>query len=158
MSPQQAIDIATLSLALSSNYLLLIWQSCSLQAKFQVLGVKARETGRATTQGSFIKSGCPEAVITISLWNEGPDAYLPEIYGDEIVVERRITQRSSQFTIRGANGKKVGTRRSDLDAILETLSINAANPIAVMTQVSCLHTPCKASSQKLLTFFILFKN
>lgn len=98
------------------------------------MGVKARETGRAASQQEFIKAGCHEARITITLWNEGPEAYLPELYGGEIVIERRIG-RSASYAIRTADGSRVGHRRDELDAILEALQINAANPITVMTQV-----------------------
>ncbi len=101
----------------------------------QVLGVKARETGRATGQQAFIKANCPEARITITLWNEGPEAYLPDTFGNQIIIERRIGNTAS-YTIRNADGQKMGSRRDELDAILDGLQINAANPITVMTQVS----------------------
>ena len=61
---------------------------------------------------------------------------------NEIIIERRIG-RSASFSIMSAKGKKLGHKREDLDIILEALSINAANPIAVMTQVSIpLHPEC----------------
>lgn len=100
----------------------------------QVLGVRARDTGRGTSQAGFIKAGCPEARISITLWNEGPEAYLPDTYGDEIIIERRIG-RSASYTIKTADGRKVGSRKDELEAILDALQINAANPITVMTQV-----------------------
>ena len=104
----------------------------------QVLGVRARDTGRATNQAAFIKAGCPEATITITLWNEGPEAYAPDIFGTEIIIERRIGKTAS-YAIKTAHGRKIGHRREDLDAVLEALQINAANPITVMTQVGhCL--------------------
>lgn len=104
--------------------------------------MKARETGRATSQGAFIKAGCPEARISITLWNEGPEAYLPETYGKAIIIERRIG-KSASYTIRNAEGRKVGNRRDELEAILDALQINAANPITVMTQVKLLQSiPC----------------
>ena len=102
---------------------------------FQVLGVRARDTGRGTSQVGFIKAGCHEARISITLWNEGPEAYLPEVYGDEIIIERRVG-RNANYTIKNADGRKVGSRKDELEAILEALQINAANPITVMTQVN----------------------
>ena len=95
--------------------------------------MRARDTGRATKQGAFIKAGCPEATITITLWNEGPEAYAPDVFGNEIIIERRIGKTAS-YAIKTARGRKIGHRREDLDAVLEALQINAANPITVMTQ------------------------
>lgn len=100
----------------------------------QVLGVKARETGRAASQQAFIKANCHEARISITLWNEGPEAYLPDVFGDEIIIDRRIGKTAS-YSIKSATGRKIGHRREDLDAVLDALQINAANPITVMTQV-----------------------
>ena len=39
-------------------------------------------------------------------------------------------------------GRKVGGKKDDLDEILSALSINAANPIAVMTQVHSISVSC----------------
>ena len=97
--------------------------------------MKARDTGRATSQQAFVKAGCHEARVTITLWNEGPEAYLPELYGNEIIIERRIGKTAS-YSIKTASGRKVGHRRDELESILEALQINASNPITVMTQVT----------------------
>ena len=96
--------------------------------------MRARDTGRATNQAAFIKAGCPEATITITLWTEGPEAYAPDVFGDEIIIERRIG-RTASYAIKTALARKIGHRREDLDAVLKALQINAANPITVMTQV-----------------------
>ena len=76
----------------------------------------------------------------------GPSACLPTFlrsryrppatarYGKLITIERRITKSGNAFKVIGANGKTVSSKRVDVDAILDDLNINAANPLTVMTQ------------------------
>jgi hypothetical protein len=82
-------------------------KSASLQALQCCLGVKARDTGRATKAEQFIKTGCSHAVAAVSLWNTGGDALNPGQYGSSITIERRITKSSSTFSIKDAGGRKV---------------------------------------------------
>ena len=82
-------------------------KSASLQALQCCLGVKARDTGRATKAEQFIKTGCSHAVAAVSLWNTGGDALNPGLYGSSITIERRITKSSSTFSIKDAAGRKV---------------------------------------------------
>lgn len=82
-------------------------KSASLQALQCCLGVKARDTGRATKAEQFIKTGCSHAVAAVCLWNTGNDALNPGLYGSSITIERRITKSSSTFSIKDAGGRKV---------------------------------------------------
>lgn len=70
-------------------------KSAVLQAIQQVLGVRASATNRASTQKEFIRKGAHEAVISVTLWNKGEEAYQPEKWGSFITIERRIGQSSS---------------------------------------------------------------
>lgn len=45
-------------------------KSAVLQALQQALGVSARKTGRASKQANFIREGCSQATIAVTLWNE----------------------------------------------------------------------------------------
>lgn len=72
----------------------------------EVLGTSARESGRAKSHTSFVRTGATEAKITIALWNEGPEAYRPKEFGKEITVERVIGKRST-WVLRSAKGVKV---------------------------------------------------
>ncbi|PNX98894.1 structural maintenance of chromosomes protein 6-like, partial [Trifolium pratense] len=40
------------------------------------------------------------AVIHVEIQNEGEDAFKPEIYGDVIIVERRISESTSSITLK----------------------------------------------------------
>ena len=80
----------------------------------------------------------------------GPSACLPTFlrsryrppatarYGKLITIERRITKTSYPFKIIGANGKTAPLSgksvKDDVDAILDNFSINAGNPLTVITQ------------------------
>ena len=65
-------------------------KSAVLQAIQQVLGVRASATNRASTQKEFIRKGAHEALISVTLWNKGEDAYQPEKWGNFITIDRRI--------------------------------------------------------------------
>eukprot|EP00884_Botryococcus_braunii_P004090 jgi/Botrbrau1/13682/Bobra.0378s0013.1 len=108
-------------------------KSALLQACQQVLGVSARETGRASSQTAFIRTGAHEAKIVIALWNEGPDAYRAREFGKEVIIER-IIGKTSSWALKSARGIKIGKRRADLDDLLSYFSIDGSNPISVMTQ------------------------
>ena len=65
-------------------------KSAVLQAIQQILGVRASATNRASTQKEFIRKGAHEALISVTLWNKGEDAYQPEKWGSFITIDRRI--------------------------------------------------------------------
>jgi chromosome segregation ATPase len=55
------------------------------------LGATARNTGRGTALSTFIREGSNgPASVKVTLVNEGVDAYMPDVYGKRIIVERRI--------------------------------------------------------------------
>ncbi|KAA6429283.1 MAG: structural maintenance of chromosomes 6 [Trebouxia sp. A1-2] len=108
-------------------------KSAVLQAIQQVLGVRASATNRASTQKEFIRKGAHEALISVTLWNKGEDAYQPEKWGSFITIDRRIGN-SCSWSIKDAKGRKREENRASLDGILDALNLNGSNPIAVMTQ------------------------
>lgn len=62
------------------------------------LGSNAKSTGRGTSIVKYIREGTAAhqfALITVTLHNRGSDAYLPEIYGKKIIVQRKITKEGS---------------------------------------------------------------
>jgi hypothetical protein len=73
----------------------------------------------------------------VTLWNSGDDAYRPEVYGDSITIERSFRNSgASVWKLYTSRGHKVpNIKKKDIDQILDHLSINAVNPLAIMTQV-----------------------
>ena len=127
-------------------------KSAVQQALQCALGVKAKDTGRAGTMKNFVRTGAREAVIRVCVANrpyKGFDAYKFEVFGDMITVERRInaSNGSSQYFLKDAHGKVRAKKREDLDGMLSVLNIDAANPVAVMTQDTARNFLAGSSSQ-----------
>jgi hypothetical protein len=69
------------------------------------LGSSARQTGRGSNIGKYVREGSENpAVLKVSLYNEGPDAYKPEVYGNRITVKRVINKASSTYHLLDENG------------------------------------------------------
>ena len=70
------------------------------------LGSSARDTGRGSSVAKYIREGSDNpAVLKITLLNTGADAYLPEIFGDRIIVKRVISKSSaSTYHLLDRNG------------------------------------------------------
>ena len=68
-------------------------------------------------------------MVEIHLHNIGENAYRPEIYGDKIIIERRVTQTSSTYKLKDHSGKIVTERkvREELDRILLSFNIQVGN-------------------------------
>ncbi len=84
----------------------------------------------------YIREGSAgPAIIKITMINEGPDAFQPEIYGKRITVEIRITRTSgSCYILHDENGREISRKKSDLEKMLQMFNIYVDNPCNVMTQ------------------------
>lgn len=47
---------------------------------------------------------CSYAVVHVEMKNEGEDAFKPEIYGDTIIIERRISESTSSTVLKDHQG------------------------------------------------------
>ena len=75
--------------------------------------------------------------MTVTLKNDGDDAYKPEIYGKKIHITRRFTvQGASSYKILSDAKVVVSNRKADLDDICDHMSIQVDNPLNVLTQGS----------------------
>ncbi|GAB0493466.1 hypothetical protein MMPV_004748 [Pyropia vietnamensis] len=107
------------------------------------LGVKASKTERARKISDHIMHGKEWALISIRIRNHAAEdgdtglCFRPDVYGDAVVVERKITKTSTVLTFKNARGHRVTpeqTARAELDAILDTFNLQVDNPIAILTQ------------------------
>jgi hypothetical protein len=123
-------------------------KSAVLQALQICLGATARETGRGKNLRALIRSGRDEAVLRVTIWNTGADAYRHRTHalGDWVTIERKITASgaaadgtgvSSTWKVYDQHGRKVdgATRKNTIEPMLDRLNIAAENPLCVMTQV-----------------------
>ncbi|KAL3837884.1 hypothetical protein ACJIZ3_022475 [Penstemon smallii] len=109
-------------------------KSAILTALCVAFGSRARGTQRANTLKDFIKTGCSHALVQVDVKNQGEDAFKPDIYGDVIIVERRISESSSSITLKNSQGKRVGTKKDDLREVVVHFNIDVENPCVVMSQ------------------------
>ncbi|KAL1324783.1 structural maintenance of chromosomes protein 6B isoform X2 [Arachis ipaensis] len=109
-------------------------KSAILTALCVAFGSRAKKTDRANHLKDLIKKGCSNAVIHVEIQNEGEDAFKPEIYGDVIIVERRISVSANSIILKDHQGKRVGHRIADLREMVEHFNIDVDNPCVIMSQ------------------------
>lgn len=99
------------------------------------LGAKATTTNRGNSIKDLIKDGKSTARVSVLFWNEGPEAYQPEIYGDRIIIERKLQRVGAHsYYIKSAQGKIISTKKVVLDEILYKFVITVDNPLAFLSQ------------------------
>lgn len=99
------------------------------------LGGKASVTNRGHSLKALIREGATQTDVRLQLRNRGNDGYKPDVYGESIIIERRISlDGGSSYRIKNAKGKTVSTKRDDLAAILDHMNIQVDNPINVLSQ------------------------
>lgn len=109
-------------------------KSAILTALLIAFGCRAKGTQRASTLKDFIKTGCSHAMVSVEIKNQGEDAFKPDVYGDAIIIERRISEASSTTVIKNHQGKKVAGRKEDLRELVEHFNIEVENPCVIMSQ------------------------
>lgn len=100
------------------------------------LGSRAASTHRGDSLGNLVKHGsADEAILRVTLSNEGEGAFKPELFGARVTVERVISKsRASTYCLRNAKGAVVSRKKGDLDDLLNALDIHVSNPMVVMDQ------------------------
>ena len=100
------------------------------------LGGKTGNTGRGATS-TVVMHGKESALVRITLYNEGDDAFDQKRYSDLIAVERIIrasTGSSSYKIMNGRTKKTISTKKADLSMITDHFDIQVDNPIAILCQ------------------------
>ncbi|CAI5519936.1 unnamed protein product [Closterium sp. Naga37s-1] len=98
-------------------------------------GTRACTTNRASAIKDFIRTGCSLAVVSVELNNEGEEAFRPDEFGPRLTVERRITDNgSSTLALKDFRGRKVRSKREDLDELTAHFNLDVDNPCIVMSQ------------------------
>ncbi|KAH0465535.1 hypothetical protein IEQ34_005638 [Dendrobium chrysotoxum] len=114
-------------------------KSAILTALCVAFGCRAKGTQRANTLKDFIKTGCRQGAsvtqhLLIREKRLREDSFMPETYGNMIIVERRITDSSSSISLRDHQGRKVAQRSKELDELIDYFNIDVENPCVIMSQ------------------------
>jgi hypothetical protein len=104
------------------------------------LGGKAASTGRQASAKTFIKTNCDKAELSVTLTNEGDEAYKSELYGSRITIDRKISKDgSSLYKIKDEHGRVVSNKKQELDSIVEQFNIQVENPVCFLNQETSKH-------------------
>ena len=77
-----------------------------------------------------------KAVISLTMSNQGNEAYKPELYNPNIVIERTIVKSgASTYTFRAErNGKILARKREELTHMCQWFNITIDSPLTILTQ------------------------
>ncbi|GAB2233566.1 hypothetical protein Droror1_Dr00002792 [Drosera rotundifolia] len=109
-------------------------KSAILTALCVAFGCRAKSTQRAATLKDFIKTGCHHTLVLVELKNKGIDAFKHQVYGDSIIIERRISESTASISMKDCQGRKVAGDREELRELVEHFNIDVENPCVVMSQ------------------------
>lgn len=109
-------------------------KSAVLTALCVGMGTKAKTTKRASSMKDFIKHGCAEATVEIHFRNVGEDRFQPDVYGDTVIVHRKIGLKSSSFAMRDGSGRKVKDGKAEVEKFAEHIGLDVDNPCSVLSQ------------------------
>ncbi|KAG0211312.1 Structural maintenance of chromosomes protein 6 [Mortierella sp. GBA30] len=129
-------------------------KSAILTAIMVCLGGKANVTNRAQTLKALIREGASQAEVRLQLRNRGADAYKPDIYGESIIIERRISKDgASGYKIKSSKGKTISTKREELSAISDHMNIQVDNPMNVLSQDTARQFLQSSTGEEKFKFF-----
>ena len=68
--------------------------------------------------------------------NDGPEAFKPELYGPQIVIERTLHKNgSSGYKFRATrDGRIIAHKREELNEICQNFNITIDSPLTILTQ------------------------
>ncbi|GAA5956654.1 hypothetical protein JCM3765_005693 [Sporobolomyces pararoseus] len=130
-------------------------KSAVLTGITMALGGNAKATNRGTKGGDLIREGQSSARCSVTLANRGEESFKPDVYGEEITIERTINKAGGgNYKIKNDQGKTVDTKKSTLDSILDHFNLQVDNPMTVLTQDQSRQFLAKASARDKYNFFL----
>ncbi|NXV83908.1 SMC6 protein, partial [Atlantisia rogersi] len=115
-------------------------KSSVLTALIVGLGGKATATNRGSSLKMFVRDGETSADISITLRNQGRDAFKPELYGSSIIVNQRINLDGNRsYRLKSKSGTLISSKKEELLGILDHFNIQVDNPVSVLTQEMSKH-------------------
>jgi len=130
-------------------------KSSILAALMVALGSRAGSTSRGNALKSLIKNGKRVAEIAVTLRNSGSDAYCRDVYGDSIIIKRRLTlEGASNYRICTADNRVVSSKREDLDMVLDYFNIQVDNPVVILNQQASKEFLLSNTPKDMYNFFM----
>ncbi|NXJ83163.1 SMC6 protein, partial [Trogon melanurus] len=115
-------------------------KSSVLTALIVGLGGKAGATNRGPSLKAFIRDGQTSADISITLRNQGRDAFKPDVYGGSIIVNHHINLDGSRsYRLKSKTGTLISSKKEELVGILDHFNIQVDNPMSILTQEMSKH-------------------
>ncbi|KRX99411.1 Phosphatidylinositol 4-kinase type 2-beta [Trichinella pseudospiralis] len=128
--------------------------SALLSAIMVALGCRAVDTNRGLNLSEYVKEGESFAMVEITLCNSGAQSYQNDVYGDSIIVRRRIgANGSSRYSICNSNGIVVCRKYATLRLILSKMNIQPMNPAMILTQDFSRNFLNVVDGKRLYSFF-----
>jgi len=119
------------------------------------LGGKATITQRASSLKGLIKEGKNNGSVTVKIRNKGPDAYKPDIYGDRIIIERRLSRDGANgYKIKNSSGRIIANNRKELNHILDHMCIQVDNPMNILNQDLARQFISSSTPEEKYNFFL----
>ncbi|CDK25719.1 unnamed protein product [Kuraishia capsulata CBS 1993] len=119
------------------------------------LGAKANETDRGSNLKAMIKNGKNTARLSVTFKNEGMESYLPEVYGNRIIVQRFLKRDgTSGYSMKSVANKTISTKKAELDAMLNHFGITITNPMTVLTQTEAKQFLASSTSEHKFKYFM----
>ena len=106
-------------------------KSATMNALTAVFGGKQSDTGKKGSVTGWIRRGPTgrqnAATIKITISNEGPTPYKPEVFGSDITFERVINKNASSYFLTGAISRREKVTASHIKLIASFFKIQV-NP------------------------------
>ncbi|XP_042865205.1 structural maintenance of chromosomes protein 6-like [Penaeus japonicus] len=130
-------------------------KSAILTAVVVGLGGNVRATNRGSSMKELVKYGKHTATIDIYIKNGGRDAFKHEVYGDCIIVERKImSSGGGSYKIKAKDGTLVSTKKDEIIRILDHFNLQVENPVTVLNQDMSRSFLNSTDPQDLYRFFL----
>ena len=99
------------------------------------LGGKTSDTNRGSKLTDLIREGTHSAKITLHMDNAHHGAYMPEVYGETIIIERTIRRDSAPvFNLKTENGRLISNKKKDVQTVIDYFAIPISNPMCFLSQ------------------------
>ncbi|XP_031437690.1 structural maintenance of chromosomes protein 6-like [Clupea harengus] len=115
-------------------------KSAVLTALIVALGGNAQTTNRGSSLKCFVKEGESSAEVSITLRNRGNDAFKPQVYGQAITLDLRISSEGLRtYKLRSKTGQLISSKKEELISLLDYFNVQVDNPVSILTQEMSKH-------------------